>query len=1489
MMPNPVPLIGVGASAGGLEAFSKLVAKLPVDFPGAVVFITHLSPDRGSELVGILARAGKLPVSEIVSGVVPQAGQIYIATPHFDAFLLDGAFALIPRDPTPLRYLPIDRFFSSIAAERGAKAFGVILSGTGFDGTAGLLAIKEHGGTTFIQSVDSAKFGEMPLNAAQGCDADFILPPEFIAEELDRICRNPDYFVIQPESTVVFHEAMLNSLFKLLKRETGTDFSGYKLGTVRRRILRRMAAVRAKSLEEYLGILRGDPAETRRLFDNILINVTSFFRDPDLFKALDAVVFPALLQNPSEKHPLRIWIPGCATGEEVYSLAIGLMEFMNAHQLVVDFQIFGTDISAAAIAHARIGRFKEESLEHVPAELVQRYFTKANGHYLVSKRVREHLVFAEHNVIKDPPFSNMDLVSCRNVLIYFGLPLQTHVMSIFHYALRSSGFLVLGPSEGTGGKSGLFACIDTKNKIFTRSPASVLPFVDPRYELFSTGVTKRFTEPGGERLSIDEDIIKKTDELLLQRFAPVGILVNENLRILQFRGDTAPFVSPTPGASNLTVMEMIRADLRIEVRNCVSKVIATGHPVSRTVSFDVNGRTCRYLMEGVPVSGANLSGKYILVTFKSREHAVTDLVRTVTWRAFMARLLTLLGRRIHPQMTAAESENSILRQQLVDSIQESDVKNEELRSANEELLSANEELRSSNEELETAKDELQSSNEELHTVNDEVKVRADELAVARDSVKNLLASSQLPLIMVDRDLNIRNFTGAAERFFKFIPSDLGRSIGDINTGLGDVDIVEQGKLVIESGQAIERQVASRHGATYKMSVSPFISSDMRIDGAVFAFVSVDAILTEAEKKASALADGIVSTVREPLLVLDAALRTQMANASFYKKFNTKAEDVLNTEVYAIANRQWDIPELRQMLTEVISKQTSFDDYEVVLNTRNAAKRTFLLNAREIQGASDKSGLILLAFEDVTERRKHEATLKLIFSASQMGMLQTTKSGDIVFVNEEVERIFGYSSGELIGKHVNVLLPERLRASHLKHMAAYWAQPTLRPMGARRDLVGLRKDGREVHIEVSLVPVEFGGEIFSVQGIFDVSFRKEAAAVQRAKDAAELASQAKSRFLAHMSHEIRTPLSAIVGFSSLLEQDPTQASEMVGVIKRNAKHLTSLIDDILDLSKVEAGQINLEATLVNLRQEVESVVTMLGTKAKERGLDLRCAFADGVPQIVSSDPTRLRQILINVIGNAIKFTESGRIDIAVQADQSKQGESRRRVVFTVTDTGCGIETSMQAKVFEPFAQEAVSTSRKYGGTGLGLTLSRELARLLHGDIVLKRSEPGVGSTFEISIESESIDAALAPETLVAGGVQANGESNKFPLHGLNVLLVEDGEDHRILIERFLKAKGASVGLASDGVHGVRMALEHSYDVILMDVQMPNLNGREATAKLRASGCMVPIIALSAFATKIEKEKCLAVGMNEYLTKPIGIDDLAKAVAKYAVKPKLLPPA
>lgn len=1475
------PMVGVGASAGGLDAFSKLVASVPADFGGSIVYVTHLSPDRESNLVQILSVFSKLPVSEIAAGVMPERGRIYITPPQADVTLENGVFSLHPRPDRLLMHLPIDQFFVSIAEEMGSQAIGVILSGTGADGTAGLLAIKDRGGVTFVQSGGTAKFKEMPLNAGKAIGvADFVLPPEEIAGQLDHICRNPGFLDTKQEGSFVFDEATLNELFSLLRREVGVDFSGYKSGTVGRRITRRMVFVRAKSLEDYVKFLKLNPEEIKILFREILINVTSFFRDPELFVALETVVFPALLKRHTEQGGLRIWVPGCATGEEAYSIAIGLLEFLNANGLDANFQIFGSDISAPSIAKARTGLFKEESLQQISPGHLHKYFTKSNGSYQINKLVRNHLVFAVHNVIKDPPFSNLDLVSCRNLLIYFGASLQARVLNMFHYALRPGGHLVLGPAESIGGKSVLFTCSDNKHKIFSRSSTSVRPFPDAMMEpFFKKGTTKIIDESRGDKLDGEENIIKQTDKFLLSRFAPVGVLVDENLRIVQFRGDTSPFVSPAPGSSSLTVMEMIRSELRLDVRSCVNEAIATGKSVSKPISCEVNGRQRHYMMEAVEVARSGISGKFVLVIFNDRRESPGAYSRRPTWRHFVGRWMAFLGGQAQLPAESAQIENSALREQLSRSLEDSDAKNEESRAINEELLSANEELQSSNEELETAKEEFQSSNEELQTVNDELKIRAVELAESRDNVANLLASSQIPVVMVDSSQKIRVFTMAAEKLFNFIPTDVGRYIGDINTGLEAIDLGDLGKTVIDSLQTIERQVVGRQGAKFKMAVCPFMTSDKKIDGAVFSFVSVDAVITEVEKKSLVLADRIVDTVREPLLVLDQSLRVQMANKSFYTKFKTTAQETLNAEVYEIGRGQWNIPELRRLLSDVIGNKKTFEGYEAALNFPRIGRRVMLLNAREIQDGGKYSGLILLAFEDITERTKQENNFRLIFSASQMGMLQTRASGEIVFVNKEVERIFDYAPGELVGKHINTLLPERLRAPHTKHMMEYWAHPTVRPMDARRDLVGLTKTGREFHVEVSLVPMEADGEAFAVLGVFDVSFRDEAAAVQRAKDAAELASNAKGKFLANMSHEIRTPLSAIVGFSEVLENDPSQASRFVGIIRRNAKHLASLIDDILDLSKIEAGQINLESAALNLREEVDGVISMLAEKAKTKGLALSCTYEDGLPKVVRSDATRLRQILINVIGNSIKFTEKGSVDIKVRAEATKADAAFRRVIFTVIDSGCGIAESAHAKVFESFSQEAASTARQYGGTGLGLALSRELARLMNGDVVLRRSEPGVGSTFEVAITFESLDSTNKAPLAPSLGPQSASEKEKFSLQGLRVLLVDDAEDNRVLFDRILNVRGADVGLAKDGLEGVKMALEQKYDVILMDVQMPDLNGREATAKLRASGYAGPIVALSAFATKEEKEKCIAAGMNEYLTKPISGDDLAKVVAKW----------
>lgn len=805
---------------------------------------------------------------------------------------------------------------------------------------------------------------------------------------------------------------------------------------------------------------------------------------------------------------------------------------------------------------------------------------------------------------------------------------------------------------------------------------------------------------------------------------------------------------------------------------------------------------------------------------------------------------------------------------------------DDLPSSEERLLSSNKRLRAAIVDLETAKEELKSNNEELQIVNNYLTTKNHDLKISYDNVINLLASSQIAMILVDVDLKIHMISPAAEKHLSLLPSDIGRCFNDaMNRVMLGSDVEALAKSIIQTAQVSERQVRDRNGRCFTMKGCPFLTSENKVDGAVFSFVSMDAAIDEIQRNALLLAERIVSTVREPLLVLDASLRVQTANRSFFKTFKVSEQETLGRNVYDLGAKQWDIPELRKILSEVISKKQAFENFEVSFTFPAIGHKIMLLNAREIQNRSGESGLILLAFEDITERRNSEAIFKLILNASQMGMLQATKSGEIIFINQEVQKIFGYAENELIGKNINILLPERFRQIHGEHMAAYWKNPIPRPMAARKDLVGLTKDRREVPLEISLVPMEIGGESYTVQGIFDVSFRREALATQRAKEAAELANKSKSKFLASMSHEIRTPLSAIVGFSELLEQDPSQATDFVGVIRRNAKHLTSLIDDILDLSKVEAGQVNLESASFDVRDEIKGVISMLSVRAKEKNLTLTWEVDDEVPKEIVTDPMRVRQILINIVGNAIKFTEAGSVDVNVQLSAIPAGGGpRRQIIFYVTDTGCGVAPNKHQKIFEPFRQEDSCTARKYGGTGLGLALSRELARLMGGDIILKHSEPGKGSVFEISIAFEHSLSSPGLDSPVQGS-RPKLVSLDYALAGARVLLVEDGADNRLLIEQILKSNGASITSAEDGERGVKMALAGSYDVILMDVQMPVLDGREATKQLRELGCSIPIVALTAYATKEEREKCFAAGMSDYCTKPISIDELCRVVAKY----------
>ncbi|MEO8131481.1 MAG: chemotaxis protein CheB, partial [Bryobacteraceae bacterium] len=569
-----VPIVGVGASAGGLEAMSQLLEALPTDTGMAFVLVQHLEPKHESMLTKLLAKATAMPVQEVREGMRVQPNQVYLIPANADMSLFDGLLHIVGRKAPPGHHLPIDYFFHSLAEARRSQAIGVILSGTASDGTAGLRAIKEAGGITFAQQPDTAKFDGMPRSAISAGCVDFVLPVERIAKELARIARHPSVRVPPPEAVpaILKPEDEWTRLFRLLRTSSGVDFSYYRKPTIKRRLARRMAARKIERLGAYLKLLESSREELEALFREFAIGVTDFFRDPDVFLTLRKKILPQILAAKSAGEPLRIWVTGCSTGEEAYSIAICALEHLGEKAADTPIQIFGTDISDAAIGKARAGVYPEAALKGVSQERRRRFFTRVNGNYQVNQNIREMCVFARQDVTKDPPFSKLDLISCRNVLIYFEPVLQKKALALFHYALRSQGVLLLGKSESLGTHAELFTIADRKHKFFVRNAAAAVPL---EVDQVAYGALLPHGKPPKETPA-GLDLAKATDRIFWERYSHSGLVVNDDLHVLLVRGDTSPYLRLTPGKATLQLLQMLREDLGVEVRAAIQKVRRTG-------------------------------------------------------------------------------------------------------------------------------------------------------------------------------------------------------------------------------------------------------------------------------------------------------------------------------------------------------------------------------------------------------------------------------------------------------------------------------------------------------------------------------------------------------------------------------------------------------------------------------------------------------------------------------------------------------------------------------------------------------------------------------------------------------------------------------------------------------------------------------------------------------------------------------------------------
>ncbi|GAO36155.1 chemotaxis protein CheR [Sulfuricella sp. T08] len=831
------PVVGVGASAGGLDAFTKLLKNLPADTGMAFVLVQHLDPKHVSLLPELLGRASSMPVAEITDGTRIEPNHVYVMPPNYSLALLHGVLHLMPRPDGLGKHLPIDDFLSSLAEDRNSNAIGVILSGTASDGTLGMKAIKFAGGITFAQSEDSAEYDGMPHSVISAGHVDFVLTPEEIGKELVRIARHP---YLRPEETGPRGELVsgggdnLNKIFVLLRSRTGNDFTYYKHSTIRRRIKRRMVLHQLEKIEDYVKYLQKQPGELDALFQDILINVTSFFRDPETFDALQQEVFPALIEKRSAEQPLRIWVPGCSTGEEVYSVAIALLEFLGDRASSFHIQIFASDIDDKAIDIARQGIYPESIRDVIAPGRLQRFFIKTPSGYQISKIIRDMCVFAVQSVVKDPPFSRLDLICCRNLMIYLGAVLQKKVLHTFHYALRPGRFLMLGTSETIGSFADLFATVDKKNKIYVKKSVASLPGYD--FSILPHAPMSAADQANPARAPSALDIQHEAERLILTTYAPPGVIINQDLQILHFRGQTGPYIEPSPGSASLNLLKMARQDLVLELRSVVNQAIKERNKVRKEgVRIRNDGGYRMVNLQVLPLSEEGPAEPHYLVLFEPGSEALAS-----------AQPDAATPDATNLRIQALEQERLSSREYMQSIIEEQEATNEELQSANEEIQSANEELQSTNEELETAKEELQSTNEELSTINDEHENRNQELMSSNNDLANLLASVELAIVILSDDLRIRRFTPTAKALLNLIDADIGRPIGNIRPNVNILDLEKQVREVIDTMSAQSSEVQDRDGRCYTLSIRPYKTLDNRIEGVVMSFINIDST-KEAER------------------------------------------------------------------------------------------------------------------------------------------------------------------------------------------------------------------------------------------------------------------------------------------------------------------------------------------------------------------------------------------------------------------------------------------------------------------------------------------------------------------------------------------------------------------------------------------------------------------------------------------------------------------
>ncbi|MBV9105216.1 MAG: PAS domain S-box protein [Verrucomicrobia bacterium] len=1354
-----IPMVGLGGSAGSIAALQEFFKAMPADSGMTFVVVVHLASDFASTLPEMLARCTRMPVTAAEDGVKVEPNHVYVIPPGKYLAVLGGHLRLTTLEHERGKRVAVDLFFRSLADSHGPHAAAIVLSGADGDGTIGIKRIKERGGLTIAQDPEEAEHHGMPQSAIGTGMVDWVLRAAKIPQHLLEYRARGQHLRVPPEegpprrraSEEILEEgeAALRELLAYLRSRTGHEFSYYKRATIVRRISRRLQINGVADVPAYLTFLRKNPGEVGALLQDLLISVTNFFRDRESFGAISFLV-PELFRGKEPGDFVRVWVPACATGEEAYSIAMLLLEHADTLEAAPGLQIFGSDLDEGAIQIARKGNYPEAIAADVSEERLRRFFAKEAGGYQIRREVRERVLFTTHDLLKDAPFSRLDLISCRNLLIYLNAAAQKRALDIFHFALRPHGLLFMGSSESVEEGSQLFHVVDKKHRIYVQQPASHprLPvLIEPSTGLHALEVQER---PPGRlalwRRSFDRtasttiELPKGLEHLspselhyrLVERLAQPSVLVNPDHEIVHLSEQAGRFLQFGGGAPTMNLLHLVHPALRLELHAALFKATETGLEVDvPRVPLEVGGVT-RWV--GIRVQSAReLAPGFLLVVFETRETTPEEA--------------TGIEPLHQPAMRHLERELEVLKIQLRDSLEQYEANTEELKAGNEELQAMNEELRSASEELETSREELQSINEELTTVNQELKSKLEELGRANSDLHNLMASTAIPTIFLDRELRITRYTPSAVGLFQIIPSDLGRPLFDLQHQLDYPELKADAESVLESLVPIEHEASSSDGRWFLARLLPYRTLEDQIAGVVLTLVNitVNKQAEQALQAAHARTKSILESTTDCFYALDRDWRFTYVNPRTEAYFGMPKEQILG-----------------RLYTDVLPKSRG---HEVLLRQQRTMAEgrpdhfEFLSPTTgkwiEQHVFPNEDGLAVY-FRDVTERRcaqealrESEEWMRLVTeSVREYAIVSMDLDRHITSWNAGAQRLLGYDETEILGCSADVIFTEEDRDAGVPAQEAAIAMANGHASDERWHVrkEGIRFWGSGAMMAMHNLAGETIGlvkifrdntEVRETQRSLEASRRKLEDALQEAEKAraeAEAAGQAKDHFLAVLSHELRTPLvPVLMGVGTLGRQPglPPVATEVLQMVERNVQLEARFIEDLLDLTRIRRGKLELVRMPIDLHEVVHHAVSISAEdmEAKKQRLILSLEAGE---HSVNGDAIRLQQVLWNLLKNASKFTPGGGEIRARSYNEPVSPEAGTKIIVEISDTGIGFEPEAAERIFDAFTQAGETIASKFGGLGLGLAIAKAIVEG-HGGVIRGYSAGlDQGATFTLEL-------------------------------------------------------------------------------------------------------------------------------------------------------------